>query len=125
MSTEIPVKARCPDDVDVMFLSTGPAYRSIIARLAAEEKGLKWKNYTIDILYNMSQYDAWYINLNPGAYSPTMTYNLKNEEGEIVKRDQPVPESLEIIKFIESNFKGKCSLMEEIKGDQLMEERFE
>ena len=125
MATEIPEAAKCPDHLDVMILSTTRAYRPSIARLAAEEKGLKWRDYTIDILYRMDQYEPWYIELNPGAYVPTLLYNVKNEEGEIIERNKPVAESLEMIKFMDSNFKGKCELMKDVTGNKEMEERFE
>ena len=56
----------------------------------------------IEIHGKCTNYEPWYIKLNPGAYVPTMLVHPNNT---------PVCESAEIIKYMEKNFEGKVSLM--------------
>ena len=62
---------------------------------------MKWKPYLVDIHGNLDQYKTWYLKLNPGAYVPTM----------LVKDNQPVCESINIIEFMDEKLDGKNKLL--------------
>ena len=85
-----------------MLLTAWPSYRSHIVRLTAEEKGIKWKHFRVDIHSALTQLEPWYISINPGAYVPTMLVNPNNT---------PVCESQVIMMHIENNFEGKVKLL--------------
>jgi len=48
-SLDIPEDAKCSEDIDCVLLTSWPSYRSHIVRLTAEEKGLNWRHYYVDI----------------------------------------------------------------------------
>ena len=112
--SEIPEGAKCTDDLDCVLLTSPPSYFSQIARLAASEKGLKWKHFVVDHL-KLENAKPWYVKLNPGAYVPTM----------LVKGNKPVCESMDIVKYIDSKFKGKRQLDKEIKANSSVKERYD
>ena len=95
MSTEIPEDAKCTSDLDCVLLTAWPSYRAQLVRLAACEKGCKWKHYYIDIAGAWTNLDPWYVNLNPKAYVPTMLVGVENT---------PVCESANIINYIDREF---------------------
>ena len=101
MNTDIPEEAKCPAGYDCSLLTEPKSYRSQIVRLAAEEKGIKWKHYQMDIVRKNDQLEPWYVKLNPHAYVPTMLVGVENK---------PVCESADIITYIEKNFQGKVQL---------------
>ena len=101
MSTDLPEGARCTSDLDCVLLSAWPSYRSQIVRLCAIEKGIKWKHFEVDIHKAMTQFEPWYVNVNPKAYVPTMLVGEANT---------PVCESADIIKYIDEHFEGKVKL---------------
>ena len=47
--TEIPEGAKCTDDLDCVLLTAWQSYRSQMVRLAAIEKGCKWKHHLVEI----------------------------------------------------------------------------
>ena len=63
--TSLPYNARCTDDFDCVLLTARADYHSQVVRLAAFEKGIKFKNYNIDIKRRLSHYEPWYITLKP------------------------------------------------------------
>ena len=44
-NTKIPEAAKCTDQEDFVLLCTATSYASQLVRLAAVEKGAKWKSY--------------------------------------------------------------------------------
>ena len=99
--TKIPDDALCTNDLDCVLLTDPQAYKPGIVKIAAEEAGLKWKEYKLDIGVKKDQYKAWYLKLNPKAYVPTM----------LIKGNTPVCESLDIIQYMDKNLNGKNKLM--------------
>ena len=89
------------ESLDCMILDCIPSYCSQIVRLCAEEKGLKWSRYDVDI-FKFINLEPWYVNLNPGAYVPTILVNPNNT---------PVCESASICKYLDTNFEGITSLL--------------
>ena len=57
----------------------------------------------------MDNLEPWYVQLNPGAYVPTLLVHPNNT---------PVCESAKICKYIENNFNGTCSLLSPIGCDE-------
>ena len=57
----------------------------------------------------MENLEHWYVQLNPGAYVPTLLVHPNNT---------PVCESAKICKYIENNFNGTCSLLSPIGCDE-------
>ena len=104
----MPKGAKCPENYDCVLLGCKEGYRPQLVRLGAEEKGLKYKNFEMTL--GKTNYDPWYVQLNPQAYLPTM----------VVKPDnQPITESAEIIKYMDDNFHGKKQLLHKYKSQQL------
>ena len=51
--TEIPEAAKCTDDLDCVLLTTPPSYRAQLVKVTADEAGLRWKPYLVDIHRNL------------------------------------------------------------------------
>jgi glutathione S-transferase len=51
----------------------------MIVRLAAVEKGLKWKNYEVDTVNKMVNLENWYVFLNQSTQVPTMLVGEDND----------------------------------------------
>ena len=96
-----------------MLLTTPPSYRAQIVKVAAEEAGLKWKPYLVDIHKNMDQYKTWYLKLNPGAYVPTM----------LIRGNIPICESIDIIEYMDNKLDGQNKLMS--NQTDLIKERYQ
>ena len=92
---EIPKDALVTENDDIVLLGTPPSYRAQLVRLAAQEKGIKWREYLVDIHGALTQLEPWYIKLNPGAYVPTMVTHPNNTG---------VGESAIIVTYMEENF---------------------
>ena len=73
-------------------------------RLAAQEKGIRWREYLVDIHGALTQLEPWYMKLNPKAYVPTMLLG----RGEEMKA---VCESKDIIQEIDSHFENDTQLI--------------
>lgn len=101
MSTEIPMGARCTEDLDFVLLTAWPSYRAQLVRLAACEKGAKWKHFEVDIHKALTNLKPWYVKLNPKAYVPTLIYSQENI---------PICESAEIMKAIDEKWEGTVKL---------------
>ena len=116
--TEIPEAARCPEGKDCTLLTDQSSYRSQIVRLAAEEKGINYGHYKMDITRKLTQFEPWYIQLNESAYVPTML---------VGPECQPVCESIDIIKYIEANFEGSGGrqLQAAVDANPMYQERFD
>ena len=116
--TEIPEAARCPEGKDCTLLTDQSSYRSQIVRLAAEEKGINYGHFKMDITRKLTQFEPWYIQLNESAYVPTML---------VGPECQPVCESIDIIKYIEANFEGKegRKLQAAVEANPMYQERFD
>ena len=97
----LPNGAELTQDHDLVLMTAWPSYRGQLVRLAACEKGVKWKHFLVDIHSALTQFEPWYINLNPKAYVPTMLVHPNNT---------PVCESAEIVTRIENDFEGTTSL---------------
>ena len=115
MSEEIPEGAKCTADLDCVLLTAWPSYRAQIVRLAACEKGLKWKHFLVDIHAEMTNLEPWYVKLNPKAYVPTMLVGVENK---------PICESANIITYIDKEFEGTCKLQACVEADPTLLERY-
>ena len=112
----IPEGARCTDDLDFVLLTALTSYRSQIVRLAAVEKGAKWKHFAMDIVKANTQLDPWYVKLNPKAYVPTLVYGNLNTS---------ICESAEIMKAIDEKWDGTVRLQQACIDNQEFMDRFE
>jgi len=82
-------------------LTATPTYRGQLVRLAACEKGCKWKHFLMDVVKGMTNLEPWYVKLNPKAYVPTMLVGVENT---------PICESANIMNYIDREFEGTCKL---------------
>ena len=98
---DIPAAAACTEDYDISLLTFEGSYCSQIVRLCAAEKGIRWKNYDIDIVDKLDQFLPWYLLANPKAVVPTMLVGVENK---------PVCDSAYIIEYIDEHFDGKVKL---------------
>lgn len=71
------------------------SYFSMIGRLCLEEKGTPWHSRLVDIHYKSENLEPWYLAISPGACVPTLVTSSK-----------VVPESLDIIRFVDANLPG-------------------
>ena len=116
MSHDIPEEAKCTADLDCVLLTYSGSYRAQLVRLAACEKGINWKHYEVNITSKLDNLEPWYVNLNPGAYVPTMLVGVENK---------PICESAAIINYIDREFKGKTKLQSCVEADPKLKERYE
>ena len=94
--TEVPEGARMEPDLDCVLITFTGSYCSQLVRLVACEKGIKWKNYNINIHTSTDNYTPWYLTRNPKGYVPTM----------LIGDNEPVCESAVISRHIAEKFEG-------------------
>ena len=93
-SLKIPVAAQCTSEFDCCILMEEFSYHSKIALVTAHEKGIKYKQFSID-LNNKGQFAPWITNINPNNTVPMMLVGQDNDV---------VLESIDIAHFIDSKF---------------------
>ena len=111
---ELPEGAKVTDDLDCVVLSSPPSFFSQIVRLAVVEKGVKYKFFTV----NHTKFEhmrPWYIKANPRCYVPTL----------LVAGNKPVCESMDIVLYLDKNFRGTRQLDGEISASPEAKERFD
>lgn len=86
------------DGVPILYHQDS-SYFSMIARLCLEEKQTPWRSRLTDIHKKMEHLEPWYLAISPGGCVPTL-----------VTASTVVPESLDIIRFIDANLAGGISL---------------
>ena len=122
--SKIPPDAQVTSDLDCVMLTSWPSYFSGIVRLAAVEKGIKWKHYFINHYKEWTHLEPWYVKLNPNAYVPTMI--VKGTEGPNTEEGNPpqvgITESSVILNYIDDNFEGTKDLMK--NKDPEVKERY-
>ena len=114
-NTDIPEEAKCTDQYDCVLLSSRYSYESMIVRLAAVEKGLKWKNYEVDTVNKMVNLENWYVFLNQSTQVPTMLVGENNDS---------FCNTIEILKTIDQDFNGKTTLMPSYDMEDEIYQRF-
>mmetsp|Transcript_107750 Transcript_107750/g.303582 ORF Transcript_107750/g.303582 Transcript_107750/m.303582 type:complete len:304 (+) Transcript_107750:113-1024(+) len=82
----------CNSEMPILY-HTDSSYYSSIVRLALEEKGVEWRSREVDIHGRLEQLQDWYMKISPGACVPTL-----------VHKGVAVPESLDIIRYIDATF---------------------
>ena len=95
-----PESAKMTPGLDCKLFTAYDSGCSMISRLVACEKGIKWENYDIDILDKLDNILPWYLDLNPVGVVPT----LLTQDGTIIN------DSLNIIRYIEDNYDGPSLL---------------
>ena len=112
--TEIPEGAKVTGNLECVVLSSPPSFFSQIVRLAAAEKGCKYKFFTVDHT-KMEHMVPWYVKLNPKACVPTL----------LVEGNKPVCESMDIVLYMDKTFEGKCQLDKEIAASPAVQQRYD
>jgi len=111
---EIPEGARVTGDLECVVLSSPPSFFSQIVRLAAVEKGCKYKFFTVDHR-KMEHMAPWYVKLNGKAWVPTL----------LVEGNKPVCESMDIVLYMDKQFQGKRQLDKEIAASPDVKHRYD
>jgi len=70
---EIPQEARSTDQEDFVLLCAPSGYTSQMVRLAAVEKGAKWRQYTVDYRAQ-TNLAPWYMKINSRCDFPTLLH---------------------------------------------------
>ena len=97
-----------------MLINTYKNYGSQLCRLAAVEKGVKWKNYEVQGEYN-NYYEPWYMKLNNMYEFPTLLYGADQT---------PITNEFKIMMAIDEKWEGKRRLNQECIDNPLFMERF-
>ena len=75
----MPEAAKTTQNDDIVLLGTPPSYRANLARLAAQKKGLRWREHLVDIHSAFDNLQPWYLKICPKGYVPTMLIAPDNE----------------------------------------------
>jgi glutathione S-transferase len=112
--TQIPEEARCPKDMDFLLLTPASGYTGQLVRLAAVEKGAKWKNYEVHF-EKQTNYEPWYMALNPTFDFPLLLHG---------EAQNPFYEPLNIIQKIDEQWEGTVKLQQACIDNQVFQDRF-
>lgn len=107
--TVMPAEYSVTPDLDCVLLNDYRSYCSLLTNLAAEEKGLRWKRFNVDIARHMENLQPWYLKVNHQGYVPTM----------LVEGNKSVIESADIIRYMDDHFEGTTKLLQR-DDEQLM-----
>ena len=113
-NTEIPEGARVTGDLECVVLESPPSFFSQIVRLAVAEKGCRYKYFTVNHAL-FEHMVPWYVNLNPKACVPTL----------LVAGNKPVCESMDIVLYVDKEFKGERQLDKEIMASPEIQRRYD
>ena len=114
-TTTIPEAARCTSNEDFVLLMAPTGYTSQLVRLAAVEKGAKWKMFECDFR-DQTMYKPWHMKINARFDFPTLLYG--DQQTSIV-------DELVIMRAIDEKWPGKVKLQQACVDNAEFMERFE